>query len=819
MPPPTPVDTSSFTPAQLAAFNNAAKLSVGGSWSQNGNTETFSSKMATPTPTVSPTGAGGGSSYQPPTNAQGVNTGAAPAGSKQSANGNWVDNAGNQYTQAPAGGSVSGGGTSGAGNGQNGATGAPGTVGPDATYGAAMGALSPGAVPSEADFYSQVYDQLSPVISAINSAETASETAAYAAGTKESVSLAGEYGARGLAGGSEAAKLAGQVGLDTAGAIAQAKQAQAAALTTAYKFLTSTAWSEFTNARDNNQALSANYVQQMQSTALATVKGLAESGITSAQDLQSKDPQAYLHLLQYYQGDPSALSAALALNQPSNNIVQSWTNGSTYYQMVVDPITKKPTIQSIDTGVPLPNGWLQTKVGTYGVVFTDPTNPANNISYTVNPFTGEIAAKGSGTMAGINKTSGGNTNTQNTQTQQNQETASTTVSTLLGVSPTTPLSDVISKNGLGSIVAAIVKNEGGSLPGVQNNPGNIKYTGAPGQTDSGVKAADGGTFANYATPQAGEEAIGNLINSAASGSNPDYGANPTLQSFVDKYTNTGSSSSDTGTNGLPMGQYGLLANVPGFNPSTPGPDQAAYNYLNEYLSGQVPSPSSVGLSTRSGQGAAFNTVAARAREVYQQATGQALPNQTELKGNLKLIVGNNSLANKLMVQEQTIGANFGLNLKNLTASNVNQNVPLLNSIIDNVTNALGDPSVAQYLAQNSTLQNEISSLLAVKNASGTTVGDKIASSGLLPSNASAAQQAQVYRTLMQEAENANTAVQLSNIHLYQQTDPLQLDPGNPLNNPITLQDLQTGETRTFQKGSLSATDLQDALSSGYVMTQ
>ena len=34
-------------------------------------------------------------------NAQGVNTGNAPAGSKQSANGNWVDSSGNQYANAP----------------------------------------------------------------------------------------------------------------------------------------------------------------------------------------------------------------------------------------------------------------------------------------------------------------------------------------------------------------------------------------------------------------------------------------------------------------------------------------------------------------------------------------------------------------------------------------------------------------------------------------------------------------------------------------------------------------------------------------------
>lgn len=749
------------------------------------------------------------------TTTQGAIIGAAPAGAQQSANGLYYGADGKAYTGAPAGGTSS----------PATSTGLPsptgGTPGPNGTYGAATSALAPTGPLSEDDFFKEIYNQLSPVISAINGAETSAETAAYAAGTNQQNDLSGSLGARGLAGSGEASREAANTNLATAGAVASAKQTQASALSSAYQFLSSQAWTEYTNARDNNQGLAQDYQKSMQTTALATVKGLAESGITSGADLQSKNPQAYLSLLQYYNNDPAALDAALTLNQPIGNIAQSWISGTTYNQIITDPITGKPKVQTLDLGITPPTGWITQKVGTTSVVLQDPNNPANTIIYATNPFTGDVTITGTGTEAGLNKTTpGAGTTAASTTPGTAGETASTTVSNVLGVDPTTSLSDVIGTSGIGAIVAAMTKNEGGSPAGVVNNPGNIKFVGAPGQTDSGVKAADGGTFASYASPAAGQNAIAALVTDAASGTNPNYGASPTLQSFVDTYTNTGSaksSNADTGSNGLSKSQYGALAGVPGFNPSVPGIDQAAYNYISEYMNGQTPSAASIGISTRTGSGAAFNTVAARAREVYQQATGQNLPNQKTLAGNLKLIVGNNTLVNKLRVQSQTIGANFGLNLENLSANNVNKNAPIINGVLDTVLNALGDPDVAQYVAQNATLQNEMSSLLAVKNASGTTVADKVEAAGLLPKNASAAQQASVYKILMQEAQNADTAAQLANVQLYQQTDPLGLDPENPLNGPITLVNTSTGESYAADPGQLTADNLQDAINSGYVM--
>ena len=98
------------------------------------------------------------------------------------------------------------------------------------------------------------------------------------------------------------------------------------------------------------------------------------------------------------------------------------------------------------------------------------------------------------------------------------------------------LRDIVNTQGTDLLVNNIIKHEGGSPQGVMNNPGNIKFTGAPGQTDSGVKAVDGGTFASYESPESGRQAISDLIIRAANGQSPAYGQNPTLQSFLDTYT-------------------------------------------------------------------------------------------------------------------------------------------------------------------------------------------------------------------------------------------------------------------------------------------
>lgn len=139
------------------------------------------------------------------------------------------------------------------------------------------------------------------------------------------------------------------------------------------------------------------------------------------------------------------------------------------------------------------------------------------------------------------------------------------VSQALGVQPTIPLKSVIEQSGIGPIVDAIIKNEGSSPKGVMNNPGNIKFSGLPGQLDSGIKASDGGTFASYGSPDEGKHAIEFIIQNAADSKSSAYGANPTLGDFMDKYTNT---APDRSVNALPPEkEKGNIPGVGGFTPN------------------------------------------------------------------------------------------------------------------------------------------------------------------------------------------------------------------------------------------------------------
>lgn len=116
-------------------------------------------------------------------------------------------------------------------------------------------------------------------------------------------------------------------------------------------------------------------------------------------------------------------------------------------------------------------------------------------------------------------------------------------SKLGGIDLTTPLKNIVeTPQQMGSLIDAIIENEGvHSEDGkrILNNPGHIKFNNLPGQTDSGVQATDGGTFASYATMADGVMAIASIIKNAAAGNSSSYGPNPTLGSFANKYTNTG----------------------------------------------------------------------------------------------------------------------------------------------------------------------------------------------------------------------------------------------------------------------------------------
>ena len=179
-------------------------------------------------------------------------------------------------------------------------------------------------------------------------------------------------------------------------------------------------------------------------------------------------------------------------------------------------------------------------------------------------------------------------------------------------------------------------------------------------------------------------------------------------------------------------------------------------------------------------GLSLSDVATRANDLFYKATGQSLPNVTVLKGNQNLVVVNNKLANNLKIQEQTVSANVDLSLANMNKNGLNSSgFKPLDSLIDNAKNLFQDPNIGQFLSQNQTIQNEVGSLLAVKNASGTTVYDKLSSAGIIGKDDSPAVIQQKVQTLLKEAGNFADALNTRNNQLWQQNDPLKQSADNP----------------------------------------
>jgi hypothetical protein len=837
---------TAFTPsnaaqtAALAAVNKAFAPAPATSAPASTSFNSSASGLNVPAPVSTPytgTVQPGGSfdtsgNYTPPAaqpaaptyNAQGVITGAAPSGSQKSANGNWIDSAGNQYTQAPAGNSSStvGGGSQG--------NALPNSSGADSTFSTAMNALAPGGVPSESDFYNEVYSQLAPVIAAITGAESSAETAAYAAGTQQQNSLSASLGARGLAGSGEANVEAANTNLATAQNVANAQQAAATALENVTQFAIPEAYTMYSDALTRNDTNAKAYVAQAQTNLSNSLAGLAQSGIT-LDSYKTSNPAGYAQLLQYANGDPNILTeiylqAATKNSSLLNSGQPLYTNGNTltYGVSSIDPTTGKPTLSTQTLTIPFAitsttTGWTWQKTGTNSTALVDPNNAANYIAYTTDPISANVTVTGGGTgltdlqSAGITPGVPGNGNSQKTNSSSSTGTGYTsTFSSTTGVTDlTTPLnsSTIDSAGGVGNIVAGIIASEGGSVSGVKNNPGNVKYVaGMTGATDSGIKAADGGTYANFDTLQDGQNAIASIVTDAASGTNPLYGASPTFQSFLNTYANlSGSGTTSTtgavGSNGLPISEYGLMANVSGFDPGTPDTtqtdaqfiDSAAWNLISTYEStGVTPT-----VNSSMGGVAALgvkNKILSRAEQLFNQATGKNMQDPT-MSSNISLLQGNNTLLNTLGYNSPTIQKNLNLLEGNITAGNINQNAPAINAVIDPIINALGNPAVASYLAQNQTLANELGSLLALKGASGSgasTVHDKLIAAGLISPNSSADQIAATVNTILKEAQNAQEAISKQSISLYQQVDPLGIDPNNPMNNPSYSQLTSAGLT-------------------------
>jgi DNA-binding MarR family transcriptional regulator len=338
-----------------------------------------------------------------------------------------------------------------------------------------------------------------------------------------------------------------------------------------------------------------------------------------------------------------------------------------------------------------------------------------------------------------------------------------------------------------------------------NNPGNLKNT--------------DGSWQTFATPQLGFEALQkDLLAKMTGATSTGLTANSSLLDFAKKYAPSTDNNDPNAyaanlakqlgvSTSTPIGtlvpkvaefakaiaqnegynnpiakittnQYGTLANTT-FNPNIPV-DKNANTYLTTLLTGKMPQAGDIGIFGRTpGATSRFQEIQNRARNLYFEATGQPLPNVKDIQNAQTLINGNNKLVNTLNIADSTVGKNFALAINNIDKNGINQNSQPINAFLDYIKTQMGDPATAQYLAQNATVSNEVSSLLAVKNAGGTTVHDKLESAGLVPKNASEEQQRAVLKTLLQEAENAKNAVTDQTQKLYEITDPLQQNPNNP----------------------------------------
>ena len=238
----------------------------------------------------------------------------------------------------------------------------------------------------------------------------------------------------------------------------------------------------------------------------------------------------------------------------------------------------------------------------------------------------------------------------------------------------------------------------------------------------------------------------------------------------------------TNNNNVDYNQYGLLSKTD-FNPKNTT-DILADKYLDIYLkNGTMPTATLLLWSSRAKNLWEFQKAATRAEELYFKATGEWLPEISTQKAYKDMEKNNINLLNSLKIQEWTVKSNFDLMVNNIDKNWVNQSTPVINKRWNNINSMFfGDPATAQYLVQNTTISNEISNLLAVKNAGWTTVADKMEAAGLLKPWYSSKQLKTAVSTLMQEANNAQNAVQSQQWELYKYTDPLETTSNNPNRN-------------------------------------
>lgn len=352
---------------------------------------------------------------------------------------------------------------------------------------------------------------------------------------------------------------------------------------------------------------------------------------------------------------------------------------------------------------------------------------------------------------------------------------------------------------------------GGNIPSRNNNPGDIEMPAGGievakaryGDPNISVETtSDGRQFLHFSTPELGFKAMGTLLQgntykdltvaqAMQKWSGQSYGgeiapslANQKVSSLTPDQMNTLTQAMGAREGFNSGGQAasptyetaGKLANTD-YNPNN-SIDQKAQKYLQVYLlQGKDPTAQEMGL-TRAQLGL-MTPVTQRAQELYQKATGENLPIPSVQANNVKLMNDNTKLLNNLGIQEGTVKKNFALSIDNLEKNGLNGSAQPINDMVNHWKTLMGDPAAATYLAQNSTLANEMTALLSAKSSSADTVSGRMESAGLIKPGASIEQQKQILSTIIQEAHNSFDAVKSQNANLMADTDKLELQTNNP----------------------------------------
>lgn len=400
----------------------------------------------------------------------------------------------------------------------------------------------------------------------------------------------------------------------------------------------------------------------------------------------------------------------------------------------------------------------------------------NLLSNTNNAMTWNLATGGTG----YGSSSGGTTSGGGVDTIPNYMAAMQKAG--FQADPSMPLSQVLQSNPQ-ALLAAMQTNEGSSPKGVMNNPGNMKftqYTASLGGVDSGVRATDGGTFASFPSQQVGSQAMLSNWNNYVK-QNP----NITLGDAIHKWTGFGAGPSPE-QKVSSFNQYGLLSTVPGFNPN-----DKSYNYVTTLLSKQaIPSARDLGLT--GAMAVQYPQIQKKADDLFFAATGYHIPAVAKLQANQSAYKANVKALNNLNIAEQTVTSNYGLMLDNMKKSDLGGSNQVFNALSNTWKELAGQPGVAEYLAQNKTVSQELARYLGASNANGTTVADKIHADGILNPKASLKQSQAVLSILLREGDNIKKAVLDANDEIYKTTDPFLQDPENPLRAAYVQKNLSGG---------------------------